>query len=245
MKKHKHKEVPHWKKALIKEEETISSAESSDSSDDPEADAAWRKRAAAALAARKEMLVAAPQAAGSLTNVSKRPREKDEVSESEGGHNIPSSDLPADDDDDDDVDLTNYALCSGDEKGDEGEELDLSVPPPPSAEELLLAREAVYGGQKIKTFFVDDNLRSQEKSAGSERSCDRKKAMAGALVSCLPHPSHPTQQHTYIHRRRRHRRRRRRRAEAATAAAAAAAAAASPIRHLASAEVCPNCPTLP
>jgi len=178
MKKHKHKEVPHWKKALIKEEETISSAESSDSSDDPEADAAWRKRAAAALAARKEMLVAAPQAAGSLTNVSKRPREKDEVSESEGGHNIPSSDLPADDDDDDDVDLTNYALCSGDEKGDEGEELDLSVPPPPSAEELLLAREAVYGGQKIKTFFVDDNLRSQEKSAGSERSCDRKKAMA-------------------------------------------------------------------
>ena len=79
-----------------------------------------------------------------------------------------------DDDDDDDVDLSAYQL------EDEDDEEEARGPKPPAwpayaeltREEMLLRREMLDGGgpKSRKTFLVEDNENSIEKSAGSERS---------------------------------------------------------------------------
>ena len=81
---------------------------------------------------------------------------------------------PDDDDDDDDVDLSSYQL------EDDDEEEEARGPKPPAwpayaeltREEMLLRREMLDGGgpKSRKTFLVEDNENSIEKSAGSERS---------------------------------------------------------------------------
>ena len=84
-------------------------------------------------------------------------------------------DRPADDDDDDDdVDLSAYQL------EDDDDEEEARGPKPPAwpayaeltREEMLLRREMLDGGgpKSRKTFLVEDNENSIEKSAGSERS---------------------------------------------------------------------------
>ena len=85
-----------------------------------------------------------------------------------------------DDDDDDNVDLSAYDL--GDEDKAREDQASSAPPPPqyqPSREELLLMREAADSGRadqrSRKTFFIDDNLESQEKSAGKERRQDLKR----------------------------------------------------------------------
>ena len=79
-----------------------------------------------------------------------------------------------DDDDDDDVDLSAYQL------EDDDDEEEARGPKPPAwpayaeltREEMLLRREMLDGGgpKSRKTFLVEDNENSIEKSAGSERS---------------------------------------------------------------------------
>ena len=81
---------------------------------------------------------------------------------------------PDDDDDDDDVDLSAYQL------EDDDDEEEARGPKPPAwpayaeltREEMLLRREMLDGGgpKSRKTFLVEDNENSIEKSAGSERS---------------------------------------------------------------------------
>ena len=83
-----------------------------------------------------------------------------------------------DDDDDDDVDLSAYDLGGG--KDNEEEEAVTAAPAyQPSAEELLLLREARdSAGKSTRTYYVDDALRSMEKSAGAERKRDAMAARA-------------------------------------------------------------------
>ena len=85
-------------------------------------------------------------------------------------------DLPAEDDDDDDFDEANYRLGDDDEDGADGAEVPAESAREYTAEELLLMREARDAGyqRKTKTFFIEDSLASLEKTAGNERSAQRK-----------------------------------------------------------------------
>ncbi len=142
------KEVPEWKRQM--EEDEAREAGSSSS----------------AAPKRDE-----PASAPSRADADEPPSETSKSSR--GGSNV--YDLPPDDDDDDEgVDLSNYMVGGGEEE----EEVVVqpgSAPAGPSVEERLLAREAADTSHKNKVFYADDNLRSLEKSAGSERSSDRKR----------------------------------------------------------------------
>ena len=79
-----------------------------------------------------------------------------------------------DDDDDDDVDLSAYQLEDEDDDDEEarGPAAGVAGVRELTREEMLLRREMLDGGgpKSRKTFLVEDNENSIEKSAGSERS---------------------------------------------------------------------------
>ena len=167
--KEKEKEVPEWKRQL--EEASGSSSRpgkrARDEDDDELGGEEERRRVAEEFEKRE------------AEERERRRREAQRAEEEKHKLDLP----PEDDDDDDDFDPRNY----GEEEEEEEE------PPPPSfdqpelsREQQLLAREArerQWGFKNsTKTFFVDDELRSLEKSAGRERALDKKHIM-GALKS--------------------------------------------------------------
>ena len=93
-----------------------------------------------------------------------------------------------DDDDDEYFDESNYRI-----EDDDRDEEELAVPAAPvremTAEERLLMREARDAGQrKQKTFYIDDELVSLERSAGNERMADKKKVLSLMKNMGMPRP---------------------------------------------------------
>ena len=116
---------------------------------------------------------------GNVEGSLKRPREEEDRGSTSHAVVTPKVDtlLRADDadDDDEDVDLSAYDL-GGDDDADEEDQISAAPARQPTREELLLMREAKYSaGRSTKTYFVDDDKRSMEKSAGSERKLDALK----------------------------------------------------------------------
>ena len=152
------KEVPAWKLAL-ETEDTVSSSTNNK-----------RPRG-------EETMDREAKSLGQTESPRKAPAP---ASSSKGG-----AEVDDDDDDDDDVDLSAYDLGDG-KDDDEGGNAQVEVRHMPTAEELLLMREARdTAGKSTRTYFVDDALRSHEKSAGAER---KKDAMAArAFVKTMSH----------------------------------------------------------
>jgi len=107
-------------------------------------------------------------------------------------HSTPAAAAAAavdDDDDDDDVDLSAYDLGGGD-ADDDDQEIAAAPVHMPTREELLLMRAARdTAGKSTKTYFVDDQARSIEKSAGSERKLDQLKLKKMIAQGKLPVPT--------------------------------------------------------
>ena len=134
----------------------------------------WKLDMMAAEASQSSATGASPSksaAADADADAAKRARVDADAGASSSAAPPPPDD---DDDDDDDVDLSAYQL------EDDDDEEEARGPKPPAwpayaeltREEMLLRREMLDGGgpKSRKTFLVEDNENSIEKSAGSERS---------------------------------------------------------------------------
>ena len=134
----------------------------------------WKLDMMAAEASQSSATGASPSkaAADADADAAKRARVDADAGASSSAAPPPPPD--DDDDDDDDVDLSAYQL------EDDDDEEEARGPKPPAwpayaeltREEMLLRREMLDGGgpKSRKTFLVEDNENSIEKSAGSERS---------------------------------------------------------------------------
>ena len=134
----------------------------------------WKLDMMAAEASQSSATGASPSkaAADADADAAKRARVDADAGASSSAAPPPPDD--DDHDDDDDVDLSAYQL------EDDDDEEEARGPKPPAwpayaeltREEMLLRREMLDGGgpKSRKTFLVEDNENSIEKSAGSERS---------------------------------------------------------------------------
>merc|ERR1711988_2025738 len=125
---------------------------------------------------RRQMMEHEEEPSGNVEGSLKRPREEEDRGSTSHAVVTPKVDtLLRADDADEDVDLSAYDL-GGDDDADEEDQISAAPARQPTREDLLLMREAKYSaGRSTKTYFVDDHMRSIEKSAGSERKLDALK----------------------------------------------------------------------
>ena len=167
------KEIPAWKQALLDADRptAVSSAASSTKRPLDDDDGTGGDDRGGEPSAKRPATTEVEDAPPSSSS------EREPAAAAAGPSEGSAPDLPPDDDDDDeDFDESNYRL--GDDDGEEEVQAAVvpgSGPAAPSAEELLNMREAIYGARKsTKTFLIEDDLNSIEKTAGAERSAARR-----------------------------------------------------------------------
>ena len=166
------KEIPAWKQALLDADRptAVSSAASSTKRPLDDDDGTGGDDRGGEPSAKRPATTEGEDAPPSSSS------EREPAAAAAGPSEGSAPDLPPDDDDDEDFDESNYRL--GDDDGEEEVQAAVvpgSGPAAPSAEELLNMREAIYGARKsTKTFLIEDDLNSIEKTAGAERSAARR-----------------------------------------------------------------------
>lgn len=170
--KRKDREVPQWKLDMLAGEEAAAAGASAKT--DIDVVSSSRENAAAAEE-RRHTGNAEDRGEDNGREERSAPNLRPEDDEHAGDKDNGDDD---DDDDDENFDASAYELGGNDDQNDEGEEEEKGWVPQPemTAEEKLLAREQLYGlSSSRKTFFLEDQNQSEEKSAGRERAMDRKR----------------------------------------------------------------------
>jgi len=181
----KAKEIPQWKLDMMRAEEgaTSSPPKPSDAVSTSAAPApSGGTSGGSNKRAREEEAPAVSDAAAEFKRKAEAAVRAHDVLSTEVGCGAGDDD---DDDDDDDADLSKYQLVD-----DDDDQVVVNTGPKEPAltrEQQLLMREEAWGHtarKSTRTFMVDDNLNSEEQSAGRERTQERKAIMAGA--SAIP-----------------------------------------------------------